>query len=121
MDVHAWDTPVEATWHKANKLVEVSTGLEELIVRLAEEKTDRIWSLQFSDVRAFKLYTEDCAQWSKQPLPPEGGFFKITGSPWFDALGLGESDPDSPESSTHYVICCSEGIVEVAAHSCAFN
>ncbi len=121
MDVHSWETPIEAKWHKANKLVEVSTGLDELLFRIIEEISQHIWSLQFSDVRAFKLYTEDCAQWSKQPLSPDAGFFIITGSPWFNALGLGEIDPDSPESATHFVVCCNEGIVEIAAHSCSFT
>jgi len=120
LDVHRWETPVEATWHRANRLVEMNTG-EDLTVRLIEENTDRIWTLQFTDVHAFKLVTEDCAEWSKKPLPPDGGFFKLTDSPWFEALGIGESDPDSMENTQHFVVCLQEGILEIAAHDCSFT
>jgi hypothetical protein len=120
MDVRIWKTPVEATWHRANRLVEVNTGLDELMVRIIEESTERIWTLQFSNVRAFKLLVEDCAEWSKKPLPPDHGFFVIRNSPWFRALGIGEADPGSPESVQHFVICMHEGVLEVAAHGCSF-
>ena len=122
MDVHVWETPIEATWQRANRLEELRTPkAEELIVRIIEENTDRIWSLQFTQVGAFKLLSEQCAEWSKEPLPPDGGFFTIVGSPWFEAIGLGDSDPDAIEAKTHYVISCQEGILEVVANDCTFE
>lgn len=120
MDVHLWETPIEATWHRANRLADLSTS-DGLIVRIIEENTDRIWSLQFTAMHAFKLVTEDCAEWSKKPLPPEAGFFKITDSPWLEALGIGESDPEAMEHIQHFAISMQDGILEIAAHDCTFS
>ena len=116
MEVHYWETPIEATWHNANHLEEANIGKDDITIRISDEKTGRIWSLQFERVKAFKILSDECAEWSTKLLPPDSGFFTITNSPWFSALGLGSSDPDALDSVTHYVICCEEAIVEVLAH-----
>jgi len=55
----------------------------------------------------------DNAHWSLEPIPPDGGFFQITDSPWLTALGLTETnDQQIPH---HYVICCKRELIEVAA------
>lgn len=118
MDVHYWETPIEASWHNANHFVEANLGKSQITVQISEEKTDRLWTLHFNGVKALKVLSKECSEWSAMLLPADSGFFTITDSPWFTALGLQETDPDSFNNFTHYVICCREEIVEVVATNC---
>ncbi len=118
MEVHYWETAIEATWHNANHLVEANIGKGDITIRISDEKTARVWSLQFERVKAFKILSDECAEWSTKLLPADSGFFTITESPWLTALGLGETIPGTVDYVNHYVVCCEEGIVEVVAHDC---
>ncbi len=119
MDVRAWQTPIRAVWHKSNTLVGVNYLLEGLEIILEEEDTKQHWCIAFKDLVALKIILGDNANWSRQPLPPDGGFFELTDSPWLAALGLTENnDQRIPH---HYVICCKRELIEIGTFSAAFT
>lgn len=118
MNVQAWDVPIQASWQKSNTLVDLSYDIDGLDLIIAEEETRARWRVEFDDVVAFKVITDEYAKWSMQPIPADGGFFEITESPWLTALGLTESaDLEVPH---HFVICCRREIIEVAAYGVSF-
>jgi len=113
MQVERWDVPVQATWQQSNMLVDLNYDIDGLDIIVAEEDTRQRWNFAFEDLVAFKVISGDHAKWSMQAIPPDGGFFEITESPWITALGLVESDEqDEPH---HYVICCRRELIEVVA------
>ncbi len=118
MNVQAWNVPIQATWQKSNMLVDLSYDVDGLDLIVAEEDTRQRWRVEFDDVVAFKVITDEYAKWSMQSIPPDGGFFEITDSPWLEALGLSESE--NMHVPHHFVICCRREIVEVAAFGVNF-
>jgi hypothetical protein len=118
MDVHLWDTPIRATWHKSNTLVDLKYAPDLLELLVHEEETRMRWRISFKDLAAFKIIVGDNAHWSRQPLPPDAGFFQITESPWLSALGLTETNDQ--ELVRHYVICCRRELIEIAARDATF-
>lgn len=119
MQVDRWDVPIQATWQRSNVLVDLNYDIDGLDMIVAEEETRQRWGLEFEDVAAFKVITEENAKWSMEAIPPDGGFFEITESPWIQALGLAESDEqDEPH---HFVVCCRRELVEVIAYGVSIN
>ena len=119
MDVHAWETPIRAVWHKSNTLVDLNYTPDGLDVILEEDETRQHWCISFKDLVALKTIIGDNAHWSLQPLPPDGGFFQITDSPWLAALGLTETNEE--RIPHHFAICCKRELIEVAAFNEAFT
>lgn len=119
MEVHLWDTPIRAAWHKANALIDFNYTPDVLDLVVHEEGTRLRWRIAFKDLAAFKIIVGDNAQWSQQPLPADAGFFQITDSPWLAALGLTETNVQSV--AHHYVVCCKRELIEVAAFSATFT
>ncbi len=119
MEVHLWDTPIRAPWHKANTLIDFKYAPDSLELVVHEEGTRLRWRIVFKDLAAFKLIVGENAQWSQQPLPADAGFFKITESPWLAALGITENNDQ--ERAHHYVICCKRELIEIAARDTAFT
>jgi hypothetical protein len=119
MDVHAWKTPIRAVWHKSNTLLDIHYTRDGVEVIIDEDETHQHWVVAFKDLVALKVIVGDNAHWSLAPIPPDGGFFQITDSPWLTALGLTETnDQQIPH---HYVICCKRELIEVAAFHATFT
>ena len=119
MDVHLWDTPIRAMWHKANTLIDFKYAPEALELVIHEEGTRMRWRVTFKDLVAFKVIVGDNAQWSQQPLAADAGFFQLTESPWLAALGLTETNDQ--RLAHHYVICCKREMIEVAGYDATFT
>ncbi len=119
MNVLAWHVPIKATWQKANTLVELAYDLDGVELVIAEEETRQRWHIEFNDVAGVKIITEEHMQWAMQQIPPDGGFFEITESPWLAALGLTETNDQTLPH--HWVICCRRELVEIAAYEVAFS
>lgn len=119
MNVHIWEVPIRATWHKSNTLVELNYDIDGVEVIIAEEETLQRWHIEFDDVAGLKVITGEHMKWSTEQIPPDGGFFEITDSPWLSALGLVETNDQ--ETPHHFVICCRREIVEVAAFEVALT
>ena len=119
MNVQSWQVPIKATWHRSNTLVELAYDLDGVELVLIEEETRQRWHIEFLEVAGVKVITEDYMEWSIVQVPPDGGFFIMTESPWIAALGLTEtSDQDTPH---HYLICCRSELIEIIAHEVTFN
>lgn len=119
MDVHTWDTPIRAAWHKSNTLVDYKYTPDVLVAIIQEEETNHRWHVMFKELAALKIIVGDNAHWSLEPLPPDGGFFTISGSPWLSALGLSENN--AQRLASHYVICCKRELIEIAAYDVTFT
>lgn len=119
MNVQEWQVPIRATWHKSNTLVELAYDFDGVELVLIEEETRQRWHVEFHDVAGVKVITEDFMEWSIVQIPPDGGFFEMTESPWIAALGLTETnDRDLPH---HYLICCRSELIEIVAYEVAFS
>ena len=118
MEVHVWDAPIRATWHKSNTLVDLHYAPEALELLIHEEGTKLRWKVVFKDPAGVKVIVGENAHWSQQSLPQDGGFFRITESPWLSALGLTETNDQ--EQRRHYVVCCRREMIEVAAREVTF-
>ena len=84
-----------------------------LILRLHEDGAENLWSLSFDCVQGFRITTEECSAGITEMLPMGGGFFKSTDSDWLK--GLGKGDTHFLDTSCHFVICCYDEVIEVAA------
>lgn len=119
MNVETWDVPVVATWQKSNTLVDFAYSENGLEIEIVEGESNQQWLLHFEKFLGFKVIGNEWAEWSVEPIPPDGAFFEIIGSPWLDALGVTESSlEDTPH---HFVICCKRELIEVAAWECTFT
>ncbi len=119
MNVQEWEVPIRATWHKSNTLVELAYDIDGVELIIVEEETRQRWHIEFSEVVGIKILTEEHMEWSVLPVPPDGGFFEMTDSPWIAALGLTETnDQDMPH---HYLICCRRELIEIIAYEVAFS
>src|SRR5438874_315322 len=118
MDVHLWDTPIRASWHSSNTLIDIKYAPEALEAIIHEEGTRMRWRITFKDLVAFKIIIGDNGKWSRDPLPADAGFFQLTESPWLAALGTTETNDQRP--ARHYVVCCKREMIEVAAHDVTF-
>ena len=119
MDVHVWQTPIRATWHKSNALIDFTYTPDVLEVVIQEEETPAKWHISFKELAAFKILVPHNAHWSLEALPPDGGFFRIVDSPWLAALGLSETNDH--RTALHFVICCKRELIEVAAYDAVFS
>ncbi len=119
MDVHVWETPIRADWHKSNTLVDFTYTPDVLEIVIQEEGTPAKWHIAFKHLAGFKIIVGDNAHWSLEPLPPDGGFFRIVESPWLAALGLTETNDHL--SAQHFVVCCKRELIEVAAYDAVFT
>ena len=116
MEFKPWEVPISADWHRSTTLLDLDYAGDTLALIIREEETNLKWRLQFEDVCGVKILTGDSAQWNVEPLPAEGGFFIVTGSPWLGALGLTDNAIHAPWRQ--YVVCCRNEIIEVIASDC---
>jgi hypothetical protein len=116
MKARLWDTPIRASWHRANELAQLSFGRDGLTLKLVEEETEQAWVMNFRSVQAFRSTTEECAGSILSRLPEKGGFFEIVDSPWLEELGRGRVS--FLDEARHYVICCYEEVIEVVSNAC---
>ncbi|MDK1021893.1 MAG: hypothetical protein QGD90_09700 [Candidatus Hydrogenedentes bacterium] len=119
MDVQIWDVPINATWSKSNILVDFAYNEDGVEIVLLEEESKQRWVMHFEEVMAFKIISNEWAKWSTAQIPPDGGFFEIMDSPWLQALGTTEN-PLAKEPH-HFIICCEQELIEVAAWECHFT
>lgn len=119
MEVHPWEVPIAATWHKSNTLVDFLYDEEGLELIIEEEETQQRWVLRFADPAGFKVLCGEHAEWSIQHVPANGGFFEMKNSPWLSALGITETNEQA--SAHHYMICCQDELIEIATWECVIT
>lgn len=119
MDITAWDVPINASWQKSNILIDLAFNEDGLEMVLLEEESRQRWVMRFEKILAFKVITEEWSKWSSEHIPADGGFFEIIDSPWLAALGLAETSLEN--APHHYLICCQQQLIEVAAWDCIFS
>lgn len=119
MKVKTWELPISATWHRATDLGSLHLDREGLTLMLNEQDSDRRWRLTFSEVQAFKWTTEESAATILGALPKTGAFYEVVGSNWLPELGQGKLDYMSRAS--HYIICCYDEVLEIAASAHAIE
>jgi len=113
MKISTWAVPIRSRWYRSTELRELRFGRGGVILRIIEEDTEREWTVQFNNVQAFRITTEECAIRIIEQLPQCGGFFEVQDSPWLSELG--RQEVSFLDRSKHYVVACYDEIVEVVA------
>lgn len=86
-----------------------------LKLRLLEDGAGNVWELRFSEVQACACTTEESSSSVVSLLPSSGAFFEFIDSPWLEKLGRGRLEYMA--RSRHFVLCCQDEVIEVAATS----
>jgi hypothetical protein len=108
-----WDVPIRGEWHRATDLRSLAFGRDGLSLLVVEEETEKMWRLHFPDVHGFRCTAEESAAGVLGSLPERGAFYEVVDSAWLKDLGQGKLE--HMMTARHYVICCYDAVVEVAA------
>jgi len=108
-----WDVPIKANSHRSTELKEFKFDRNTLVFQLIEEDTEKVWSLSFDSLQAFRTTTEECSAEILKQLPTNGGFFKAPESVLLDSLG--KNNIHFLNNACHFVICCYDEVLEVIA------
>ena len=118
MDGITWETPVLAPGRRSIELGSVAYEPGRLEVRVQEDPTGKLWSVRFSNIQGLRITTFESAFEVTKNLPGEGGFFEFKESSWLASLGAGKRE--YMHKARHFVICCYDEVLEIAAWEVSF-
>lgn len=108
-----WVTPITASSRRSLELDRIHYQPGGVEVRLVEEDSERRWVVRFSQVQGMRITTFESASRVLAALNGSGGLFELTSSQWLDFLG--KAHVEYMQKSRHFVICCYDEVVEIAA------
>ena len=115
--IGAWDTGIKARWYRSTELTGFTIDGSTCSMDLVEEKTAQNWRITFNPVQGVRWTAEECI-WPAGVLEgaPEGdGFYEVFQSDWLRTLGKGSRTAYSVQRARHFIVCCYDQVIEVAA------
>ena len=122
MNVLQLDTPVKARWYRSLELQSITFENRSLALRVLENYEDcedyedssgKNWFIRFNTIQGLKMTTHESALGILYEINEEGAFFEFKRSKWLYSLGLDKVHYMA--KSRHFVVCCYDEVVEVAA------
>lgn len=108
-EIIQWEVPIKASWPRATELDNLRFSRAGLLLTLIEEDTKQKWTLEFGDVQAFRVTTEECSEIF--PLPADGGFFEEKNSLWL--RNIGSEQVPFLKDARHFIVFCYDDVIEV--------
>lgn len=112
MTVKPWKTPIAAAGRRTLELVSVTYETAGIAVQVSEE-TERTWRILFRSTQGLRVTTFESAFDVLKDISGDGGLFEIEGSAWLNSLGAGRLE--YMKRTRHFIICCYDQVIEVAA------
>ncbi len=115
-----WDTPIKGPLDRRSlELASVTYEQNTIVISVSEDLTGEHWSLRFTNTQGLKITTFESAFDITKNISSDCALFEFKKSKWLISLGQGELE--YMENSRHFVICCYDEIIEVAAWEVNFT